>query len=357
MGDTGARDDHIGMSAAGGRELAPARSVLRHALWNACPRPSFDDVDVHTRRLWHFVTLADELHFTSAAEMLHISQQGLSRSIAELEAQVGVPLLVRTTRSVALTEAGELFLSRVRTALSALDEGTRAARATCDSFQNPLRIGFSVSSLLELNAPILSAFRARYPTVAIEQESFQYGDPSCGLYSNATDIAFVRTPIECPDLHVERMFVEPRAVGVHQDHPLATARSVTLDALVGEEILAPRTHDSAWSRFWTLRDTGLEERSLPHVGPIVGSIEAELEKVTSGEAITVTPISMSRFAPRPSIVYRPIADVAGSEMVLAWRGPRTPLIEAFRATAVEVQARERALVSRIEAATGNPEEF
>ncbi|GAB3451393.1 LysR substrate-binding domain-containing protein [Streptomonospora sediminis] len=303
------------------------------------------------------MTLADELHFTHAAATLHISQQGLSRSIAELEEQVGVQLLVRTTRSVALTDAGELFLRGARTALDALDEGARAARATRDRFQGPLRIGFSVSSLLELNAPILRAFRARYPSVAIELESFQWGDPSCGLYSNTTDIAFVRPPIECPGLHVERMFVEPRAIGVDRNHPLAAARSVTLDDLVGERILAPCTNDRAWSRFWTLRDTGLDERSLPHVGPMVGSMEAELEKVASGEAITVTTISMSRFAPRPSIVYRPITDVAGSELVLAWRGPATPLIEAFRATAVEVQDRETDLVSRIETATGVLEEF
>ncbi|MFI0772633.1 LysR substrate-binding domain-containing protein [Streptomyces sp. NPDC021218] len=314
-------------------------------------------MDVNTRRLCHFATLAEELHFTRAAAILHISQQELSRGVAELEEQVGVPLLMRTTRSVALTEAGELFLSSVRTALNALEEGALAARATRDRIEAPLRIGFSVSSLLELDSPILRAFRASHPSVAIELETFQWGDPSCGLCSNTTDIAFVRTPIECPDLHVEPMFVEPRAIGVDQSHPLAAARAVTLNDLVGERILAPRTDDRAWSRFWTLRDTGLDEQLLPRVGPMVGSMEGELEKVTSGEAITVTAISMSRFAPRPSIVYRPITDVAGSELVLAWRGPATPLIDAFRATAVEVRDRESDLVSRIETATGRPEEF
>ncbi|MFL0026000.1 LysR family transcriptional regulator [Streptomyces sp. NBUL23] len=314
-------------------------------------------MDVHTRRLWHFATLADELHFTRAAAVLHISQQGLSRSIAELEEQVGVPLLIRTTRSVALTEAGELFLRGVRTALAALEEGAAAARATCPDLEVSLRVGFSVSSLLELDAPMLRAFRARYPSVTLELETFQWSDPSCGLRSNETDIAFIRMPIECPDLRVEPMFVEPRAVGVDQHHPLAAAPSVTLSNLVDEQILAPRTDDRAWSRFWTLRDTGLDEGLLPQIGPVVGSMEGELEKVGAGEAITITAISMSRFAPRPSIVYRPITDVPGSELVLAWRGPATPLIEAFRATAVEVRDREKVLVSRIESATGRPHEF
>ncbi|MGC9442867.1 LysR family transcriptional regulator [Streptomyces sp. WG5] len=314
-------------------------------------------MDVNTRRLWHFATLADELHFTRAAALLHISQQGLSRSIAELEEQVGVPLLMRTTRSVTLTDAGELFLRGVRTALAALEEGTAAARATRHDLEQPLRVGFSVSSLLELDAPILRAFRARYPSVNLELETFQWDDPSCGLCSETTDIAFVRMPIGCPDLHVEPMFVEPRAIGVDQSHPLAAARAVTLRDLVDEQILAPRTDDARWFRFWTLRDTGLDEGSLPRIGPVVGSMEGELEKVGSGEAITITAISMSRFAPRPSIVYRPITDAPGSELVLAWRGPATPLIEAFRATAVEVRDREKDLVSRIETATGRPDEF
>ncbi|MEV5809990.1 LysR family transcriptional regulator [Streptomyces parvulus] len=314
-------------------------------------------MDVNTRRLWHFATLADELHFTRAAAILHISQQGLSRSIAELEDQVGVPLLIRTTRSVALTDAGEHFLRGVRTALAALEEGAAAARAAHSDLGQPLRVGFSVSSLLELDAPILRAFRARYPSVTLELETFQWSDPSCGLCSDATDIAFIRMPIECPDLHVEPMFVEPRAVGVDQSHPLAAAEAVTLSDLVDERILAPRTDDKTWFRFWTLRDTELDEGLLPRIGPVVGSMEGELEKVGSGEAITITAISMSRFAPRPSIVYRPITDVPGSELVLAWRGPATPMIEAFRATAVEVRDREKDLVSRIETATGRPYEF
>ncbi|MGW6458903.1 LysR substrate-binding domain-containing protein [Streptomyces sp. NPDC055078] len=313
-------------------------------------------MDVNTRRLWHFSTLADELHFTRAAAILCISQQGLSRSIAELEEQVGVPLLIRTTRSVALTEAGELFLRGVRTALAALEEGAAAARATRPDLE-VLRVGFSFSALLELNAPILRAFRARYPSVTLELETFQWSDPSCGLCSDATDIAFIRMPIECPDLHVEPMFVEPRAVGVDQSHPLAAAQAVTLSDLVDERILAPRTDDKTWFRFWTLRDTELDEGSLPRIGPVVGSMEGELEKVGSGEAITITVISTSRFAPRPSIVYRPITDVPGSELALAWRGPATPLIEAFRATAVEVRDREKDLVSRIATATGRPYEF
>ena len=314
-------------------------------------------MDVSTRRLRHFVTLAEELHYTRAARMLHVSQQGLSRGISDLERLVGAPLLVRTTRLVQLTEAGEAFLHGARETLAALDGAAEAARSAHGRASARLHVGFTVSSALELTAPILRTFQARYPTVELDLDMFQWGDPSCGLRSGASDVAFVRLPIDCPDLHTERLFVEPRAIGVDVAHPLAGARSVTLAELAGERIMGPRTADACWVRVWTLRATGLDEASLPRIDRNVASMEEELEAITAGLAITVTAMSMARFTPRPSIAFRPITDVAGSEVALAWRGPGTALTEAFRAVAVEVRDRETDLVARIEAASGYPAEF
>jgi hypothetical protein len=133
---------------------------------------------------------------------------------------------------------------------------------------------------------------------------------------------------------------------------------VTLSDLVGERIMAPRTGDATWTTFWTLRDTGLDEAMLPRLmDRPVRSMEEELEAISAGLAITITAICMSRFTPRPSIVFRPITDVPGSELALGWRGAGTPLTEAFRAVATEVRDRETDLVARIEAASGYPEEF
>jgi DNA-binding transcriptional LysR family regulator len=314
-------------------------------------------VEVNTRRLRHFVTLADELHFTRAAAKLHVSQQGLSHSIGELERLVGASLVQRTTRSVALTEAGKAFLPGARTALASLASAAEAARTADGAIAGTLRVGFTVSSALELTSPILRAFHERHPTVDLELDTYQWDDPSCGLRPGATDVAFVRTPIDCPNVRTERLFVEPRAIGVDESHRLADARSVTLDDLVGERIMAPRTADPAWLRFWTLRDTGRPEEALPHVDRTAGSMEEELDAVAAGLAITVTAICMSRFTPRPSITFRPITDAAGTELALGWRGAGTSLTNAFRAVTLEVRDRERALVERIERATGVPSEF
>lgn len=314
-------------------------------------------MDVSSRRLQHFVTLAEELHFTRAAEALLISQQGLSRSISQLEHEVGAPLFVRTKRYVALTEAGQVFLGGARTTLATLGASAEAARLAHGKVAGHLRVGFAVCSALELTSPILREFQSRYPAVTVDLQPYGWDDPSCGLHSGATDIAFVRMPIDLTDINVERVLAEPRAIGVHSSSPLATLKSVTLSDLAGERIMAPNTDDEAWTAFWTLRDTGCDESALPRADRVVRSMEEELEFVAAGMAISITAVSMSRFTPRPSIVFRAITDVARSEIVLGWRGRGTPRTEAFRSVVRKIRDSEPGLLYRIATASGNPQAF
>lgn len=314
-------------------------------------------MDAHSQRLRAFVRLAEELSFTRAARSLHLTQQGLSRSIRELEVQVGATLFTRTTRTVALTDAGQEFLRGARAALAALDAGTEAARRAHARAGGKLRVGFVVSPALELTPVIMAAFRARYPAITLELEAYNWSDPSCGLRTGQTDAAFVRLPIDCPDLRTEPVLTEPRAIGVARSHALAGERAVRLDQIAGELIMAPRTDDAIWEAFWTLRDTGLDEAHLPRSERSASSMEEELEAVSAGQAITITSLSMSRFAPRPTIVFIPVEDVSGSALALAWRDPGTALTQALRSVVAEVRDRETSLVARIETATGVPAEF
>lgn len=314
-------------------------------------------MDVHTQRLRHFVTVAEELHFTRAARRLYLSQQALSRSIGALEDQVGAQLLIRTTRSVALTSAGEIFLRGARATLATLNDAAEEARRSSGVVAGRLRVGFTVSSALELTSEILRSYRQRYPLVTLELVMYAWRDPSCGLRSGATDLAFVRLPITCPDLSIEPLLTEPRAIGVHRSHPLADARTVNLADLAGQSIIAPDTEDAAWLSFWTLRDCTVDESTLPATTGSAGSMEEELETVSACLAITSTAISMSRFTPRPSLVFRPIEDVAASEIAVCWRGAGTPLTESFRSVVIEAREHNSDLVERIATASGVPEEF
>lgn len=253
-----------------------------------------------------------------------------------------------------LTEAGQAFLQALPDALAALDAAAEAARRAHAKVSGALRLGFTVASALELTPPITSEFRRRYPAVTLELEAFYWGDPSCGLRSDETDVAFVRLPIDCPDLHTAALFVEPRAIGVACSHRLAGTGPLTVRELAGEAIMAPRTDDDTWTAFWTLRDTDLEEAELPRIDRVVTSMEEELEAVSAGLAITICPLSISRFFPRPTIDFRPIADIPGSILAVGWRGAGTPLVHAFRGVAAEVREQETDLVARIETRAARP---
>src|ERR671916_752496 len=120
------------------------------------------------RGLRYFVAVAEELHFTRAAERMYIAQPALSEQIKRLEGELGVELLRRTTRRVELTAAGEEFLARARRILQeadeALAEATRAARGETGS----IRVATGATAGLELVPEVLRTFRAERPQVRVD---------------------------------------------------------------------------------------------------------------------------------------------------------------------------------------------
>ncbi|MGB3371833.1 MAG: LysR substrate-binding domain-containing protein [Rhodococcus sp. (in: high G+C Gram-positive bacteria)] len=305
-------------------------------------------MDVHTRRLRHFVAVAETLHFTRAAETLYVSQQGLSRSITELEHDVGVPLLNRTTRAVELTDAGKAFLRSAREALVVLDAGVADAHRAHSKMSGVLRIGFFAASALELTPLIISEFRSRHPSVSPRIESYDLTDPSCGLRSGETDVAFLRLPIDLTNLNTEVLFTEPLAIGMTSSHPLAAQESVRLSDLQDQVISAPRTDDARWRAFWTLRDLGIDDDRLPRISRDTATMDEELDNVAAGVTLSVSVPSTDRFAHRASLVYRVLGEVPGSTLCVGWRGQPTPLVQAFIAVSRKVRDERRDLVTRIE---------
>lgn len=95
------------------------------------------------RHLRFFLAVAEELHFARAAERLHIEQSPLSRTIKELEADLGEQLFVRTSRSTRLTRAGKLFLEHVPRVFTSLQQARDSVAAAANGFHGQLRIALS----------------------------------------------------------------------------------------------------------------------------------------------------------------------------------------------------------------------
>jgi DNA-binding transcriptional LysR family regulator len=133
-------------------------------------------VDVDLRLLRAFLTVAEELHFGRAAERLHVAQPALSQQIQRLERQLGLRLLERTSRAVALTPAGETFLDEARRTVAAADRAVEAARRIARGGRPELVVGFLAQGAGEQMTAILSDFRARQPDVVLRMRAMRFTD-------------------------------------------------------------------------------------------------------------------------------------------------------------------------------------
>lgn len=304
-------------------------------------------IEIHTRKLTYFVAVAEELHFSRAAERVHLAQQALSRQIKELESLVGAKLLDRTTRKVTLTPAGEAFLEGARAALTALEDAAAAARRAARGLAGTLRLGYVPGAALELTPFILAEFAERHPDVVVEMQEFPVHDSSAGLASGATDLAFVRLPKGIPNIETEVLFVDPVVAMVPSSHHLVGRGSVSARELVADPITNGDTLDEAYRAFWCLdaaRDGSTKARLIP-----INSITEEAQLVAAGAAIAVTSTVVMHYMPMPGVEFLAIEDWPGSAIALAWhRGERSPLVAQFLDVALAVRDRESELVHTME---------
>lgn len=304
-------------------------------------------MDVSTRRLRYFVVVAEELHFTRAAQRLFIAQQSLSKQILELENQLGVTLFQRSRRSVDLTPAGQVLLERVRPLLLDFDAAVGLTRQRGKAEDERLRVGFGMFAALELTSLILAEFRSVCPHVQVEMREYMLPDQTAGLADGWADVAFIRPPLAEPGLVTEALFVEPRVISVARSHQLAQMPDVGVRDVLGLTLSVGMSADAEYLRFWNLddyRDTG--DAPVPRR---TTSNTEELQLIASGLACTVNPAAVARYLPHSEVACIPIRDIPGSAVALAWRGrDLNVLVEAFAAAARTVVAREADIVRTIE---------
>src|SRR3954469_19663215 len=119
------------------------------------------------RHLRYFTAVAEERSFTRAAERLWVAQPGLSRQIRDLERELGTPLLERHARGVELTDVGELFLERARTALAAADSAAATGRDAEAGVVGAVRLGATMTTAWHPTASVLEEFARTRPRVEL----------------------------------------------------------------------------------------------------------------------------------------------------------------------------------------------
>src|SRR5215217_1445159 len=288
------------------------------------------------RQLRYFVAVAEERHFGRAAQRLHMSQPPLSMQIKALERELGITLLERTSRRVALTDAGRVFLERAKAILGAVEEAREVARGAEQGLQGRLEVGFISSASLSLLPPSIRLFRERFGGVELELKELTSAQQIDALYEGGIRVGLVRLPLRAPGICFEPVLEERLVVAVPSGHALEKLERVSLETIADLPLifstrqLIPGFHAQIVELFQRVGAFPKIAQHAVHLQTIVGL-------VASGVGIAILPGSAERVS-REGVIYRPLdAPDATSWIGLARvEGDDSMLVENFIRTVREV---------------------
>jgi DNA-binding transcriptional LysR family regulator len=276
-------------------------------------------MDAHLRDLRYFVAVAGELHFTRAAELLHVSQPALSKQIRLLERQLRADLFVREPRAVRLTAAGEALLPHARDVLDRWDVAVAAMNEAAAGDRRVLVVGIQTSVGRDLQRRTLAGFADRQPGWRLSLRLCSWADPTGGLADRTSDVAFVWLPVPRePALATEVLYHEDRWVALPDDHPLAGESAVRWEELLDEPFIALPSSAGVLRDFWLANDRRPAGRPARVAAEAANADEA-FELIASGVGVALLSSGNARIYQRPGVRSVPVADLTPSELAVARR--------------------------------------
>jgi DNA-binding transcriptional LysR family regulator len=285
------------------------------------------------RQLRSFVVLAEELHFRRAADRLHIAQPSLSQQLRRLEDGLGVRLLERDRRRVALTVAGAALLPEARAVLAAAEHAAAVTRATEAGERGRLRLNLTRSLTGGVAGEIVETFRARHPGVDLELDVGTSTTNAAALRDDSIDAAFVRPPLLDDGLEVLELGREPMVCVLPTRHRLARRRTVRPEDVRAEPLVWwPQGHAPAPWRDMLAELYGEDESAWPTVARAEPEEERIVTAVAAGAGISFIGLERSRSLRVPGAVYRRFAAPEPTMgIALAWRrGTELPALRRLR---------------------------
>ena len=269
------------------------------------------------RHLRYFVAVAEERHFTRAAERLGIKQPPLSLQIKQLEQELGTPLFRRLTRGVELTEPDE-----ARQILEQVERAKANVRNRARGETGRIRVGFAGATYFQPRVPgLIQTYRRRYPGVVLSPVQGNTPDLVEAVQNGSVDVAFVRPPLgDRQAITVHPLVEETMRIVLPSNHPQARKRFVSLATLAQETIIlppraiSPGLYDSIIA---SCQRAGFSPM-LKHEDPLI-VIASIVYLVAAGFGISIVPHSFEQIR-ADGIVYVPIKGEA----------PRAPISLAVR---------------------------
>jgi DNA-binding transcriptional LysR family regulator len=262
---------------------------------------------MNLRQLRYAVALAEAQSFTKAADNEYVVQSALSQQLRKLEDELGVALFERTTRSVALTPAGEALLPLMHQVLAGVDQIKFDAQALSGTVAGRLTVGMMEVPSESLDvAALMATFHARYPEVSVTLRSGGSDLLIEAVRDRKLDVAVVGSNVSTPTgrLTFTELFTEPLVAVLPSSHELAGRRSVLLDQLAALPFIDfppgyGLRHETDRGFAGVTRRVAFE---VTRVDEVIQFVSQDL-----GVALLPESVAISRVGDNPRLALRPVA--------------------------------------------------
>lgn len=282
------------------------------------------------RHFRYFIAVAEERHFGRAAERLFMTQPPLSMQIRQLEEVVGVPLILRDSRPITLTAAGEAFLLQAREVIRQAESAVQRAQLTARGEAGHLTIAVTSASVLSLLPRLIATFKQRYPSVQIDVRELVSREQVDALVQNDINFGLVRPPVDLTVLDMLPIQAEPIVVAIPRRHPLADLARIPVEEIHRTAFIQFDPISSAY--FYRLAESLFHSHNIqPLIVQTATQLHTVMALVSSGLGLALVPEAAARIQ-LEDVVLRPLAldPPPMAELCLAWnRNDRNPAILSF----------------------------
>jgi DNA-binding transcriptional LysR family regulator len=284
------------------------------------------------RHLRYFLAVAEALNFTKAAALLRVAQPALSRRVQDLEDEIGVDLLKRSSRGVVLTAEGKVFLEKTRHLLKLADESVEQVRALARGEYGELHVGYAPAPTVEILPPALAAFQKAFPRVRVLLHDLSEQELIDGLRNGRLELAMMPrgTGSQSVGLEFETLRSYPICVAVAPTHRFARLKTITLEMVAAEPMIGFNRKD--YPEYYVGLDRVFGPLGIkPRVVVECDSASSLITEIETGRGVAIAS-PVLRHASGKRLFYRPLTgttEMVSVGIARATKGDVTPAGEKF----------------------------
>ncbi|MBR3053580.1 MAG: LysR family transcriptional regulator [Firmicutes bacterium] len=280
---------------------------------------------MNLRTLHYFVTVAEELNITKAAEKLHMSQPPLSSQMKLLETELNTVLFIRGRRHLKLTESGQLLYRRAKEILSLADKTSAEIRSMSEGMTGTISIGLVEGMAPDIAAEWFEGFIKEYPGIKFRILDGSTDDLIEKLRGGIISLAVIAAPCDNSLLNSFRVGTEKMTALMSREHPLAAGKGseIKIADLKDEPLIVPSSRSVIELVYKWFRKIGTEPK-------IVCEMDSYLDAAAlAGRRVGISIFPRTAYVPNDSLISKDIdAEEKNLEYLFVWRkGHPLPTIE------------------------------